>query len=122
MGPFTRHSIENTRNALGDVVADDISHEERSQDNTYNGVEQIEEVVCVDIEPIYQSALDKVQQHLEEVCCHTSQGSHHHSENEQHLSLAQPLCDVEKPMIDLLSIDFAYVVGTLYHNLLRIEN
>ena len=76
----------------------------------------------VRIEPINQSTLDDMQQQLEEIGCHTRQSSHHHSEYEQHLSLGQPLCDVEKPTVDLLSVGGLYVIGTVNHNERKAEN
>ena len=67
-------------------------------------------MVGIHIEPIYQTALNQVQQHLEEICCHARQSSHHHSEDEQHLSLGKSLGDIEKPTVDSLAIVRFYVI------------
>jgi hypothetical protein len=69
----------------------------------------------VRIEPIDQATLNEVQQHLEEIGCQTRQGSYYNGENEQHLSLAQSLCDVEKPTVNLLPVGLVYVVRVFYH-------
>ena len=98
----TRHRIEYTRNALRDVVLDHILDEQRRQNNTHRGVDQVEELRTLDGEPIDQSRANEVQQYLEDVCAQTCRQTHHNSQHHHQLTVGQAVSQPQIVVIDLI--------------------
>ena len=81
-----RYGVEYARDAVRDVVLDDVAHEERGEVDADDGVHQVEPVVGVGGEVSRQQRHYLVDQPVQHRCRHSCQHAHHEcQQQEEHL-------------------------------------
>ena len=100
-----RHGVEDARHAFRDVVADDVFDEQRRQNDTDGGVDQEQGMGAVHREPAYQSALDAVQQHLEQIGAQTGEHTDHYGQKHHDLAVRQPPGQPEEFEVDAVGAE-----------------
>ena len=94
-----RDGIEDARDAVRDIVLDNVAHEERGQVDTDDGIDQVEPVVGVSLEVTRQQCHDLVDESMEHEGRHRRQQTYQERQDKQkhlvahvlHAPLVQPL-------------------------------
>ena len=100
VGVFARHGIQYARNALRNVVLDDVANEERSQYNADCRIEQEEELRLLDGKPVGQTPFDSVEQLFEDVGTQTGQHTYDNGQQRHDLLVAESFGLIQEPEID----------------------
>ena len=74
--PILADGIENARDAVGDIVLDNISHEERREIDAYDRINQIEPVIGGSIERTGQQRHDLVDDPVEGIGGNSREKTH----------------------------------------------
>ena len=97
-----RHGVEHARDALRNIVPDDVFDEQRRQNDADGGVDQEQDVGAVHRKPVGQSVFDAVQQHLEQIGAHSGEHADDHGQKHHDLAVAQPPREAEERAVDVV--------------------
>ena len=78
-----RYGIEDARNAMRDIILDNIAYEERGEIDADDGIDQIEPVVGVSMELTRQQVDNHVDESMQHVSSHCRQQAHDERQDKQ---------------------------------------